>query len=188
MYKLCKTEQSAARQKAIARALLAEMAARPYGEITITDLCCKLGMPRKTFYRYFDGKEDALHALLDDLLLNGSLYTSSAPDHPLDGVDVLEQYFRFWLQHKQLLDILQRNGLSGLLVERGTYLVNAQKLPLVTDHSLGPGQRMDRVALFAQAGLISLVLQWHHSGCTQSPRRMAQDVYTLLTSPLFAQP
>ena len=186
MYKICKTEQSAARQRAIAQALLRQMEQRPYAEITVTGLCRALEMPRKAFYRYFDGLEDALHAFLDELLLNGSLYTT-APHQAPDGVDVLEQYFRFWLRHKQLLDILQRNGLSGLLVERGTYLVTAQKLPLVTDHNLGPGQRMDRVALFAQAGLISLVLQWHHSGCTQSPRRMAQDVYTLLTSPLFTQ-
>ena len=69
MYKLCKTEQSAARQKELEQGLLAAMSVQNYEEITISDLCKKMNIPRKSFYRYFTSKEGALHALLDHTIL-----------------------------------------------------------------------------------------------------------------------
>ena len=65
MYKLCKTEQSAKRQREIEMALLNLMSKKSYSEISITELCKNLGMPRKTFYRYFESKEDTLYALIE---------------------------------------------------------------------------------------------------------------------------
>ena len=55
MYKLCKTEQSAMRQRQLEQGLLQLMQTKRYEEISISDLCQRMGMPRKTFYRYFDG-------------------------------------------------------------------------------------------------------------------------------------
>lgn len=183
MYKTCKTEQSAARQKAIAAALLQEMERRSYGEVTITDLCARLQMPRKTFYRYFDAKEDALICFVDDLLLQSSLFDPGSRQP--GGVDYLEQHFRFWLEHRHVLDLLQRNALSGLLVERGAFLAAAQQMPLVSGSIFGDGQKKDTALLFTHAGLTALVLRWHHTGCRETPRQMAEAAFVLLTRPLF---
>lgn len=60
MYKECKRSQSISRQQKIERTLLALMQKYPYNEITITELYHELDIPRKSFYRYFDGKNDAL--------------------------------------------------------------------------------------------------------------------------------
>ena len=68
MYKLCKTEQSAKRQREIEGKLLALMWQKHFDDISITELCEFVGMPRKSFYRYFDSKEDALEALIDHTL------------------------------------------------------------------------------------------------------------------------
>ena len=68
MYKLCKTERSALRQKEIESALLEIIKKKPYNDVTITELCDKLEMPRKTFYRYFESKDDALYALIEHTL------------------------------------------------------------------------------------------------------------------------
>ena len=69
MYKACKTEQSAARQRELEQGLLAAMISHPFDEISISDLCTQIGIPRKSFYRYFSSKEGALHALLDHTLM-----------------------------------------------------------------------------------------------------------------------
>ena len=53
MYKLCKTEQSAARQRQLEEGLLTVMLTRRYDEISVSDLCDDLAIPRKSFYRYF---------------------------------------------------------------------------------------------------------------------------------------
>ena len=68
MYKLCKTEQSARRQREIEQALLNALMRKNYESVTITELCDDLGMPRKTFYRYFDSKDDTLYALIDGVV------------------------------------------------------------------------------------------------------------------------
>ena len=63
MYKLCRTEQSAQRQRQLEQGLLLAMKTKRYEEITISDLCDQMGIPRKSFYRYFSSKDGALHAL-----------------------------------------------------------------------------------------------------------------------------
>ena len=76
MYKLCKTEQSATRQKMLELGLLNCMLTRHYEEISVSDLCTAMDIPRKSFYRYFSGKDGALHALIDHTLMGyeGFLY------------------------------------------------------------------------------------------------------------------
>ena len=55
MYKLCKTEQSVRRQREIENCLFDILKEKKYDEITITELCERMNIPRKAFYRYFDG-------------------------------------------------------------------------------------------------------------------------------------
>ena len=69
MYKLCKTEQSAARQRQLEQGLLQIMQTQQYEDISISDLCDRLGIPRKSFYRYFSSKDGALMALIDHTLM-----------------------------------------------------------------------------------------------------------------------
>ena len=119
MYKLCKTEQSANRQRQLEQGLLQAMLTRHYDEISVSDLCAQLQIPRKAFYRYFDGKEGALHALLDHTLMayeSFPMVYSEGEKRTL--LRELEQFFLFWIQQKPLLDALQRSGLSGELIVR----------------------------------------------------------------------
>lgn len=69
MYKYCKTEQSVQRQRELEKGLLDMMKYKQFEEISVSDLCDRLHIPRKSFYRYFSSKEGALHALLDHTLL-----------------------------------------------------------------------------------------------------------------------
>ena len=61
MYKQCRTEQSAVRQRQLEQGLMEAMMKKKYEEISVTDLCVELGIPRKAFYRYFSDKDGALH-------------------------------------------------------------------------------------------------------------------------------
>ena len=70
MYKICKTEQSSQRQRQIEQGLFQLMRIMRYEDISISDLCEKLQIPRKTFYRYFSGKDGALYALIDHILID----------------------------------------------------------------------------------------------------------------------
>ena len=188
MYKLCKSEQSALRQRELEQGLLNAMSTCHYDEISVSDLCDQMGVPRKSFYRYFSGKDGALHALIDHTLLE----LESFPLTVLKGEKrtfskELERFFRFWRQQKPLLDALERSGMSGVLVVRAI------------DHALsndGPSvqfqDRQDRVVLeystqFGVCGLMSMVLSWHHSHYAQPPEQMAKIALQLLTAPMISE-
>ena len=186
MYKLCKTEQSAQRQRQLEEGLLTAMRTKRYEEITISDLCDQMGIPRKSFYRYFSGKDGALHALIDHTLLDfeqfsGILVGSS----PANIHKELRSFFEFWQQHRQLLDALERSSLSGVLVQRAiSQAQNEYALP--REQTRGDSHRLQSHAItFCICGIMSMVTRWHRSGYAESPAELAQIAAMLLTRPLI---
>ena len=186
MYKLCKTEQSAQRQRELERGLLNAMSTHQYEEISVSDLCDQMEIPRKSFYRDFSSKDGALHALIDHTLLEFESFPSNLkPGEKRTYQKDLERFFLFWKSQKPLLDALERSGISGVLVTRSI------------DHALsdaGAPRRFlpqdERIArehatTFGVCGLMSMVLSWHHSGYHMRPEQMAEIAVQLLTKPLF---
>lgn len=190
MYKACKTEQSAIRQRELEQGLLAAMSSHPFDEISISDLCTQIGIPRKSFYRYFSSKEGALHALLDHTLMEiATNHLTAEEKTPLSLTKELERFFQDWKNQKPLLDALNRSGLGNVLIERA--------VELAVSSSIGTSNRLlardadpqkGHATAFLICGLMSTVLQWHHSGYQESPAQMAQIAFRLLTQPLISEP
>ena len=186
MYKLCKTEQSAVRQRQLEEGLLSAMDAKSYDEISVSDLCDQLSIPRKSFYRYFTSKDGALHALLDHTLMEFENYTVSYQQgHPRTVNLDLESFFQFWMDRRRLLDALQRSSLTGMLIERAiAYAVTEEILP----KRFLPGDTREMqlsITTFAVCGLMSMVLTWHHDGFRTPAREMAVTAARMLSQPLF---
>lgn len=186
MYKLCKSEQSAARQRQLELGLLEVMSAKRYEDITVSELCDFLKIPRKSFYRYFSSKDGALHALIDHTMLDyegfNAVYTHGERRTPERE---LQQFFLFWVEHKQLLDALSKSGMSGTLVERAMGYSASDAIAtsrFLQDETLFARQQ---VMLFCISGLMSMVLTWHHNGYTRSAEQMAAIAARLVTQPLF---
>lgn len=190
MYKACKTEQSAARQRELEQGLLAAMSSHPFDEISISDLCTQIGIPRKSFYRYFSSKEGALHALLDHTLMEiETSHLTAEEKKPLSLTKELERFFQDWKNQKPLLDALNRSGLGNVLIERAVELAVSSSIG--TSNRLlarDADQQKGHATAFLICGLMSTVLQWHHSGYQESPAQMAQIAFRLLTQPLISEP
>lgn len=190
MYKACKTEQSAARQRELEQGLLAAMISHPFDEISISDLCTQIGIPRKSFYRYFSSKEGALHALLDHTLMEiETSHLTAEEKKPLSLTKELERFFQDWKNQKPLLDALNRSGLGNVLIERAVELAVSSSIG--TSNRLlarDADQQKGHATAFLICGLMSTVLQWHHSGYQESPAQMAQIAFRLLTQPLISEP
>ena len=186
MYKQCKTEQSASRQRQLEAGLLQLMSIKRYEDITVSDLCDFLQIPRKSFYRYFSSKDGALNALLDHTMMDyegfNAIYTDGSP-RTLHKE--LTQFFLFWMDHKDLLDALSKNNMSGSLVERTmTHISNGEVIPqrFLSDETL---YARKQVSLFCISGLMSIVLTWHRDGYPQSAEQMASITARLVSEPLF---
>lgn len=184
MYKQCRTEQSAARQRELLEGLLEAMLQQHYDEITVSSLCEQMQIPRKSFYRYFSSKEGALHALIDHALLDFESFTSAHSKSTDSIQEEMEQLFAYWLHKKKLLDALAKSGLSGVLVNRaiGHSVFESMRgrrfLPVEEQ------QAQEYITLFAVSGFMSMVIQWHHEGYPQTVQQMAQIAIRLVSRPM----
>lgn len=184
MYKFCKTEQSFQRQRELEQGLLAMMEHKRFEEISVSDLCDRMGIPRKSFYRYFSSKEGALYALLDHTLME--FYETGSIEGLRGGTPVadLERLFSFWKSHKKLIDALLRSNLSGMLVERAVSIAKEEKL--MPGYVRAWEDTLKDVAMsFAVCGLMSMVLQWHREGYRIPTEKMAKAAVTMLSRPLI---
>ncbi len=98
----------------------------------------------------------------------------------------ISAFFLFWQEKKQLLDALQRSGLSGVLIERAiSYAVEGS---LEESRNLLPEHRnlKTETTIFSICGLMSMVLRWHHEGYAMDVDSMSAMATKLLTEPLFS--
>lgn len=183
MYKQCKTEESALRQREFESALLQMLQSVPYNTISVTVLCNHVGIARKNFYRYFETKDDVLCALLDHTILD---YTQS--DHRIgreifDAPPEIISFLSYWQTQKPLLDALQANGMSTRLIERA--LAHAWQQDKGFLRILGENADQNTV-LFTVSGIFTLIITWHHLGFRQSKEELAADIYRLMTRPIVS--
>ena len=186
MYKLCKTEQSAKRQRAMEDTLFDLMKQNRYEDISITELCQRMDMPRKAFYRYFDSKEDALYALIDHSMSDYSGFTVDRSCETARSLtSELEEYFKFWYAKRDFLDALDRSGLMGTLIERTiNYPVN-DRVSIVKFLPHEDDMTREKVLKFAFSGLVYTMIGWYREGFKPSAREMAKIACRMFREPLF---
>lgn len=180
MYRKCATEISAMHQRQVAESLLALMQKMPYEDITVTQLCQTAGITRRIFYHLFSNKTGALHALIDHMILDLESYSIQSPNETL-------RFFQYWKDQKALLDVLQDNGLSGLLLERMIGLVLAEDFGV--QHWLqryGMSEHSQEIIVFGLSGLMGLVYSWYYGGYRQSPEEMAALLEQMTLRPILS--
>lgn len=177
MYRQCTTEESAQRQQQIAQSLMSLMGAMPYSRITVADICARVNLSRKSFYRYFDCKEDCLHALLDHAIVGFLRFYPHAHATIRPDRNYLEQYFLYWKQQSELLDALYRNDLISLFYER-TLIQMDRKLQELHEYP-DDDDEFDQF-LFMICGTTSMILNWHIHGYRKTAAQMAASVDRLI--------
>ena len=186
MYKLCKTESSAKRQQSIENALLCLMKTKKYEEINVSEICDSINIPRKAFYRYFDSKDGALHALIDHTMLNFQEFSMKYRMHESRSVERdLECFFLFWIEKASLITALERSNLDALLFQKAfgypiNELINTKKFLPNDDESVRP-----QIFNFAICGLMTLMLEWYRGGFKETTLEMARLSCRLLSQPIF---
>lgn len=184
MYKQCRTEQSAARQRQLTEGLLEAMLQQDYEEITVSSLCQRMDIPRKSFYRYFSSKEGALHALIDQVLLDFESFSENGTGKTGTIQEEMERLFAYWLHQRRFLDALARSGLSGTLVYRAISHSVSERIGASRFRNEQEQHARSYITLFAVTGFLSTVLQWHHDGYPQSVKQMSAIAAGMMGSPI----
>lgn len=164
MHKICKTEKSIERQKLFQTVLLSMMKKQTYKEITVTGLCKEMQIPRKTFYRYYDTLEDVLAVVIDNVLRDAFLYIEVTTD--------MKGFFSYWKEQKELLDVLDKNDIMYLLIERIYKRMEEDCIDnAITTLEI---QRAGQVG-----ALLHMLIAWYEAGMRQSPEEISRLVNTL---------
>lgn len=184
MYKLCKTEQSARRQRELEHQLVLQMNSKRFDEITVSDFCIQAGIPRKAFYRYFSSMEGALYALLDHTMMEYEHFREPYAAVKADNLfRELECFFQFWKDQRLLLDGLMLSGLSGVMLERIIQYMES----VTTQKHLRQGESeysQRQIVRFTISGIVIMLINWHQEGFRESPRDMAVILTRILNTNL----
>ena len=178
MYRKCATEISVQHQHQLTQALLKLMDRIPYSDITVKQICETAGISRRIFYHLFPGKQDALFALVDLIILDSEGYQADSRNNLLG-------FFTYWRQQGRLFDALEKNSLTNVLWERMLQIVQAEAFDVrYWLKSTDSGDDEDTL-LFTMSGIMGMTFTWYQHGFDRSPEEMAQMMARLVRKPLL---
>lgn len=143
-------------------ALLVVMEQYDFRKITITQLSQEAGLSRKTFYRLFKGKEELLDFFFENLYKEFLIQIKSRQlQHYWD---VVQCYFDFCEERKELLSLLKRNNLLAPLFE-GSYQYSFKVFEYVRSKETADiySSFLPYLLAYSIGGMYSMLLKWVES-------------------------
>lgn len=185
MYKHCKNKQSALRQKHIAEQFLKLTKTTPLKQITITDISHASDIPRKGFYRYFDGIDDIVDFILEKTIQEETEYISKMGiSIDTSPQEYLIAWLRFWKSKSDLISLFQDRSIHSAMVHHAIH--HMSPVPEKASQDLMPTPIMVR-NLFAAYGTMALLEVWHRNNYQIPDDVMVGYMLQLLTEPLFPE-
>ena len=178
MYRKCVTEVSVQHQRQIEDALLELMQKVPFEDISVTQVCDLAGVSRRVFYHLFNNKTGALYALIDHTVLGIEGYRTDLKRQAL-------RFFLYWREQKRLLDALQNNKLSGILLERMIDSVLREDYDILYWLKSMAWKDEKSIVIFLLTGTMGLVYTWYYSGFEKSPEEMSALLVRIMSDPLI---
>lgn len=183
MYKNCKTDLSAQRQKNIALCFLEMVKETSLEEISITELCQRAGVPRNSFYRYFANKEAILKYLLE-YALHQMLEKVVQTYHASKEREILfhlTNWLHLYKEQEQVWELFDDN-LHGILIGEviahyGNVLDPVNKLDFRNQQTKG--------IIFYVYGMMGILDVWRHFGYEQSEEEVALQLYNIIRHPII---
>lgn len=185
MYKLCKTEESSKRQREIEGVFLKLMREKRYEDITVSEICQASHLPRKSFYRYFDGKDGAMQSLLYHTITDFYSFSKAAEKDKRTLQGEFEEFFCFWKEKREFLEAFDKSHLIGLLFENSTRYAMSEFINIEKFLPGADEREKTYVFQFAICGLMTLTISWYRSGFAESIPDIAKSAARLISKPLF---
>ena len=181
MYAQVISEKSAAQQRVFEKAFLELMSEKLFEDISISELCRKTGLSRKTFYRLYEAKADLVYAMIDHAIMDTATYI---PDKTI-GPGGMHHFLAYWRSQKDLLDVLEKNHISGLLQQQVILHVLNESPDIVGCFTAGHPTMGREMVTYCIGGLFYLLLDWHRSGFERSIDEMSQILMQIvMTAPV----
>jgi AcrR family transcriptional regulator len=171
----CHTEYAVQKKALLEKSLLILMLRQPYKEISVTDICREADIPRRTFYHYFESKDDVLDVMIENLMqqcfLDSVCGLRVSPAHMKEN---FVRIFRFWDGDNRVkLDALIQNGLESRLMTWSLNFIQAEKIGILSNSSLDP-KLVEIGLMVGVTDYFSLLYYWSRDGYRETPEQMAE--------------
>lgn len=167
-------ELSLKRRQQIEEGLLELLRSKPYEKISVTDIAAHMGMSRKSFYKYFTGKDDCLVSLFDRVIQEAALHVVSCLVAHEDATGTWQEYLRFWQSQQLLLEAVENRRLERTLLQRYLHYAQTEERYSQVVPGLPLNSQDEDVLRFYLMGILAVVLAWSHRGFTPGVEEMAK--------------
>ena len=154
------------------RALLALMAERPYDEITVTALCERAQLGRKTFYRNYREKDDVLRVYIA-ALADGFL-AALRPHAPFHDEVFARIMFSYWQPYAALFRLLRTSGGAVMMQQAFERVAAVVGEWFVCPEEIRDDEMFARYCMsYVAGGCYAMLRDWLRGGAVQTPEQMA---------------
>ena len=186
MAMLCHTEYASQKKSQIEKGLLDLMMSQHYQDISVTDICQELGIPRRTFYHYFENKEAVLDSVIESLMqecfLNGIYDFSLGLEH-VKGC--FFRIFQFWEgENRRKLDTLMQNNMESKLMAWAFKWVREEQIQVLRNRKMDP-KLAEIVMMIGITDFFALLFHWSRGGYQETPKEMAEYAVWVLPHALY---
>lgn len=180
MYHISKDKRSAASAELIYKGLLDCIKKKPFDQITISDLQKASGVARSTFYRSFDNLSDVLYWKCDSCFKE--VLGNYAPTDFPDEIELALHYFRYWMSHSDILELLIRINRQDII-----YACHTENAELIhARYEYLPGAKLSNTEkkyfMPIRTGFtLSILTTWLKGGCVETPDEITEILRHQLT-------
>ena len=156
---------------------------KEYADITINMIADNAGLGRRTFYRHFETKDDAMKHITE--LLMDEFASNIVADDAHDMEGILTAYFVFWEQYIDVLLLMKKAHLLYFIEDDLPALILrvAQKVKHVPE-DIPPETIRAEYEQYKYAFTIKLSSLWKATmvWCEDSPRKSPQEMAQVIVS------
>lgn len=160
----------------ISDALIALLYEKQIGLITITELCDKAQVSRRTFYRHFIDKNGVVDYYVTKIMKNLALALRAVL--PQDKRLFVVTFFQFFMPYTHLLLVLNSNGLGEIAFTSYIKCATTLSFPDTSrNDGTGKSARGSQYNMaYMLGGLWSLLTYWIMNGCSKTPEELADII------------
>lgn len=156
-----------------------------YNQITVFEICKQAGVPRKTFYRYFENKEDVFSLICDDLRVQYETYLrpyGCGEKYTMEKD--IEKLFMLNKRHEALWNLVQRDNMSAMVIEWGVLKI-VEKGQKKSENESMPDSAVRQMRISFYARIVCHFLWMEKRGYTISEKEAAEVAVKLVSVPLY---
>lgn len=167
-------------QKAIADAFLSLIQEHAYGHISVTDICRRADVVRKTFYNHFQSKDDVVHYLINDIFHE---MESRMDLKNMSVQQILLIAFRFVMENREALLLFYNRGLIRFAYKSISAYITEDHILTKLDKEMVDTRAYKYIAAQISAVLISVIETWIENGFEEPIEFLVELTEALMYKP-----